>query len=378
MAVDSSLVDALALNFIPGVGIITQRNLVNHFGSPKAVIEASSGDLQSISGVGKRISAKILANKSAAYERAEKEIEFADKHQIKILSFLDDRYPRRLKQCVDAPMLIYYRGNANLDSVRVVSIVGTRKASHYGRDRCKELVEALSGYKDVLIISGLAYGIDSYAHKKSVENDIPTVGVLGHGLDQIYPNKNRSLAIKMLDNGGILSEYPSNTRPDRQNFPQRNRIIAGMADVIVVVEAAIRGGALITAEIANNYNRDVCAFPGNVDSEYSAGCNLLIKSHRAHLITGAEDLGYLMDWQLNSQKSNTAQLQLAISLNDTEKAIYKLIQEKEPISIDEIAQLAGEKQSKLAIVLLELEMKGLIMTMPGKIYRSFNVKISNN
>lgn len=372
MAVDSSLVDALALNFIPGVGIITQRNLVNHFGSPKAVIEASSGELQSISGVGKRISAKILTGKSVAYERAEKEIEFADKHQIKILPFLDDRYPRRLKQCVDAPMLIYYRGNANLDSVRIVSIVGTRNASHYGRDRCKELVEALSGYDDVLVVSGLAYGIDSYAHKISVENDVPTVGVLGHGLDQIYPNKNRNLAIKMLDNGGLLSEYPSSTRPDRQNFPQRNRIIAGMADVVVVVEAAIRGGALITAEIANNYNRDVCAFPGNVDLEYSAGCNLLIKSHRAHLITRAEDLGYLMDWQLNSQKSSTAQLQLAVSLNDAEKNIYKLIREKEPISIDEIARLAGEKQSKLAIVLLELEMKGLIMTMPGKIYRSFN------
>jgi DNA processing protein len=371
MAVDSSLVDALALNFIPGVGIITQRNLVNHFGSPKAVIEASSGELQSISGVGKRISAKILSAKAAAYERAAREIEFVKKHQIKILPFLSSQYPRRLKQCVDAPMVIYYRGNANLDSSRIVSIVGTRNASHYGRDRCRELVEALSNYNDVLVISGLAYGIDSYAHKISVENNLPTVGVLGHGLDQIYPHKNRSLAVKMLDNGGLLSEYPSNTRPDRQNFPKRNRIIAGMADVIVVVEAAIRGGALITAEIANNYNRDVCAFPGNVDSEYSAGCNLLIKSHRANLITRAEDLGYLMDWQLNSQKSTTSQLQLAVSLTDVEKAIFKLIQERETISIDEISLIAGEKQSKLAITLLELEMKGLIMTMPGKIYRSY-------
>lgn len=372
MAVDSSLVDALALNFIPGVGIITQRNLVNHFGSPKAVIEASSGELQSISGVGKKISAKILAEKSTAYERAEREIEFADKHQIKILPFSDDQYPRRLKQCADAPMLIYYRGNANLDSARIVSIVGTRNATHYGRDRCKELVETLSDIDDVLVVSGLAYGIDSYAHKISVENNLPTVGVLGHGLDQIYPYANRNLAVKMLENGGLLSEYPSNTRPDRQNFPQRNRIIAGMADVVVVVEAAVRGGALITAEIANNYNRDVCAFPGNVDLEYSAGCNFLIKSHRAHLITRAEDLGYLMDWQINSQKKSASQLQLAISLTNTEKTIYNFIREKESLSIDEIAQLAGEKQSKLAIILLELEMKGLIITMPGKIYRPFS------
>lgn len=369
MAVDSSLVDALALNFISGVGVITQRNLIDHFGSPKAVIEASSGELQSISGVGKRISSKILNEKSAAYERAEKEIVFADRHQIRILPFSDDAYPRRLKQCADAPMLIYYRGNANLDSMKIVSIVGTRNATSYGRDRCKELVGGLSAYDDVLVVSGLAYGIDSYVHKLSVENSIPTVGVLGHGLDQIYPNQNRSLAVKMLENGGLLSEYSSGTRPDRQNFPQRNRIIAGLADVVIVVEAAIRGGALITAEIANTYNRDVCAFPGNVNSEYSSGCNFLIKSHRAHLITKAEDLGYLMDWQLSDEKSISSQLELALSLSDSEKFIYKIIQEQNIVSVDKIGLLADEKQSKLAIVLLELEMKGLIIAMPGKIYR---------
>lgn len=368
MSVDSSLIDALALNFIRGVGTITQRNLVNHFGSPKAVIEASAGKLQELSGVGKKISAQISAGKTLAYDLAEKEIEFARKHQIKILPFSDSQYPRRLKQCADAPMLIYYRGNADLNSTRIVSIVGTRKASQYGKDQCAALVEALSDY-DVLVVSGMAYGIDSCAHKESVKNGIPTVGVLGHGLDQIYPPANRNLAVQMLENGGLISEYPSKTKTNPSNFPQRNRIIAGLADVTIVVEAAIRGGALITAEIANTYNRDVCAFPGNVDLEYSAGCNLLIKSHRAHLITHAKDIGYVMDWQASDLKPQAIQMEMDITLSNNEKDIYSIILEKEQISIDEIAHLSGILQSKLAIILLELEMKGLIVTMPGKIYR---------
>ena len=368
MSVYSSLIDALALNFIRGVGTITQRNLVNHFGSPKAVIEASAGKLQELSGVGQKISAQILEGKTLAYDLAEQEIEFARKHQIKILPFADEEFPRRLKHCVDAPMLLYYRGNANLNATRIVSIVGTRKASHYGKAQCAALVEALSDY-DVLVISGMAYGIDSCAHKESVKNGIPTVGVLGHGLDQIYPPANRNLAVQMLENGGLISEYASKTKTNPSNFPQRNRIIAGLADVTIVVEAAIRGGALITAEIANTYNRDVCAFPGNVDLEYSAGCNLLIKSHRAHLITHAKDVGYVMDWQAEDLKQQNIQMEMDISLNENEKNIYTIILDKEQISIDEIAHLSGILQSKLAIILLELEMKGLIVTMPGKIYR---------
>jgi len=368
MGVDSSVIDALALNFIPGVGKITQNNLIAHFGTPKAVIEASAGQLQTLNGVGQKIASQIIAGKNAAYDRAAAEIEFARKHQIKILQFSDANYPRRLKQCVDAPLIIYYRGGADLNSTRIVSIVGTRKATEYGKDQCSFLVDMLADY-NVLIVSGMAYGIDSWAHKASVKNGIPTVGVLGHGLDRIYPPVNRNLAVEMLENGGLLSEYPSRTGPDRQNFPQRNRIIAGLADVTVVVEAAIRGGALITAEIANNYNRDVCAFPGNVDNEYSAGCNLLIKSHRAHLITSAKDLSYIMDWQASEQPLVSKQMELDISLSSKEKEIYTLICDKEQMSIDEIAHFSGTLQSKLAITLLELEMKGLIVTMPGKIYR---------
>lgn len=359
----------LALNFTPGVGSVTLRNLVNYFGSSQAVLEASEEQLRQVDGIGIKLSAAIAANRNIAYERADEEIAFAAKHQVQLLTFSDAVYPRRLKECYDAPAVLYYRGTADLNNTRVVSIVGSRKATHYGKKICDELVEVLSDY-DVLIVSGLAYGIDSFAHQASVRHQIPTVGVLGHGLDRIYPADNRSLAKEMLKNGGLLSEFPSNTRPERQHFPQRNRIVAGMADVVIVVEAAIQGGALITAELANNYNRDVCAFPGNIDQTYSAGCNFLIKSHRAHLISRAKDLEYLMGWEPVQAKVKTAQIQLELTLNSQEKKIYEFIKLHQPLSIDEIATKLNLVQSKMTLVLLELEMKGLLVALPGKVFRT--------
>lgn len=363
-----SMLHDVALTFTPGVGVVTLRNLVNHFGSSQAVLESNDGKLQQVDGIGRKISAAIHAGKEAAYERAVKELAFAEKHGIEVLAFSSKRYPRRLKQCYDAPPVLYYRGKANLNATRIVSIVGSRNATAYGRDICNELVESLVDY-NVLIISGLAYGIDSYAHKESIRHHIPTVGVLGHGLDSIYPAANRKLAVDMLEQGGLLTEFPSGTKPDRQNFPQRNRIVAGLADVVIVIEAAIRGGALITAEIANNYNRDVCAFPGNVNLEYSAGCNLLIKSNRAHLISRAKDLEYLMNWEKEDTLLKVAQVQADIALSPTERKVLELMKENQQISIDEIAYQSKIVQSKLAIILLELEMKGLIVALPGKIFR---------
>jgi len=360
-----SLVDELALTFIPGVGDITQRNLIRHFGSARAVIDSSAGMLQEVNGIGKKIAAQILEGKAKAYERAEEEIAFAKKHQIRILCRDDDDYPYRLKECYDAPAVLYYRGKADLNASRMVSVVGTRHATGYGRGLCERLVEELVAY-GVTVVSGMAYGIDTFAHKSSVQQGLPTIGVMGHGLDQIYPAQNRNLAVTMLQNGGLLSEFPSGTTPERTNFPQRNRIIAGMADVTVVVEAAVRGGALITAEIANNYNRDVCAFPGNVHLPFSSGCNLLIKSHRANLITSAKDLAYLMDWQ--PWEEATEPVPLALAGND--KLLHDLLVDHEQLGIDDIAALSGLPQSKLAIHLLELEMKGLVITMPGKVFRS--------
>ena len=276
-----------------------------------------------------------------------------------------------MKECYDAPGLLYYRGTADLNTTRVVSIVGSRNATKYGKKICDELVEALSDY-NVLVLSGLAYGIDSFAHRASVKNQVPTVGVLGHGMDRIYPADNRELAKEMLKNGGLLSEFPSNTKPDRQNFPQRNRIVAGMSDVVIVVEAAMQGGALITAEIANNYNRDVCAFPGNIDQTYSAGCNFLIKSHRAHLISRAKDLEYLMSWEADEAKPKAIQIELELKLSAQEKKVYEFIKLHQPLSIDEIAMKLNLVQSKMTLTLLELEMKGLLVVLPGKVFRTTN------
>lgn len=368
MQAESSEIDALALSFIAGVGSVTQRNLIDYFGSPKAVIDASQDELQQISGIGKVLSSNILTGKSDAYRRAEKELLFAEKHQIKIVTYTDRAYPRRLRECADAPMVFYYRGNADLDSTRIVSVVGSRKATPYGKMLSERLIEKLSDY-DVLVVSGLAYGIDVYAHKASLEFGIPTVGVLGHGLDTIYPAVHRSVAVKMLDNGGLISEFPSDTPADPKHFPKRNRIVAGLADVTIVVEAAIRGGALITAELANSYDRDVCAFPGNIGNEYSAGCNMLIKSHRAHLITSADDLGYVMDWQPceNNVKSNEKPVEFR--LTEAEQTVYGIVKEGGQVSIDGILNRSNIPASKLPIILLELEMKGLIITTPGKMYR---------
>src|SRR5690606_19418952 len=347
----------------------TQRNLIDYFGSPKAVIEASRDELQQTSGVGKVLSAKIIAGRSEAYQRAEQELLFAEKHQIKIYSYTDKSYPKRLRECPDAPMVFYYRGNADLDSARIVSVVGSRNATFYGKMLCERLIEKLSDY-NVLVVSGLAYGIDVYAHKASLNHGIPTVGVLGHGLHTIYPSVHRNVAVKMLDNGGLLSEFPSDTPADPKHFPQRNRIVAGLADVTVVVEAAIRGGALITAELANGYDRDVCAFPGNIDGKYSEGCNLLIKSHRAHLITNADDLGYLMDWEPVKRVSEGKKEKTHIRLNEVEQVVYDIVREGGQISIDNILNQSTIPPNKLPIVLLELEMKGLIITTPGKMYRA--------
>lgn len=293
-AVNDKLHD-LALSFTNGVGAATWRKLVSYFGSSRAVLEAPEELVKMVAGIGNKTASAIKNGRSDAYERAEKEMLFAKKHAIQILTSSDKGYPRRLRECYDAPPVLYYRGNADLNAHRIVSIVGARRATTYGENACRELVAALADY-DVLVVSGLAYGVDSYAHQGSVDHEIPTVGVLGHGLDRIYPAANRNLAKEMLKRGGLLSEFPSDSIPARQNFPQRNRIIAGMADVVIVVEAALLGSAMITADIANDYNRDVCAFPGNVYQKDSAGCNFLIKSHRAHLISRAKDLEYLMNW----------------------------------------------------------------------------------
>jgi DNA processing protein len=356
----------IALTLVDGVGQMLAKRLYAHFGNAEQVFSASIGQLTSVEGIGKKTAEAIKNTK--ALEIAEKELKFVEKHQIEVLSIDSERYPKRLRNCYDAPLLLYYKGSADLNQQKVISVVGTRNATSYGKILCKQLTEVLKPF-NVLVVSGLAHGIDAAAHKESVLAKTATVGVLGHGLDRIYPVVHRDLAAKMLANGGLLTEFMSGTNPDRENFPKRNRIIAGMSDATVVVEASIKGGALITAEIANSYNRDVYAFPGRVTDEFSEGCNFLIKTNRAGLINNPMDLIYYLGWdEAASSKTKQVQVSLPLTLSKDEMFIAETLKES-ALSIDELALKTNIQQSKLAIVLLTLEMQGLIVALPGKLFK---------
>jgi len=356
----------IALTLIEGVGPLIAKKLLQHFGSAAAVFTANQKQLLEIEGIGKKTATAILQTNALAL--AEKELEFIEKHQIKVLFYEDDDYPKRLKSCYDAPLLLYYKGTANLNASKIVSIVGTRNATAYGKMLCKQLIEVLKPY-EVLMVSGLAHGIDAAAHKESILQEVATIGVLGHGLDRIYPTTHRELAAKMLKCGGLLTEFLPGTKPDRENFPKRNRIIAGMADVTIVVEASIKGGALITAEIANSYNRDIYAFPGRVNDEFSEGCNFLIKTNRAGLINHPQDLIYYLGWDdQNALPKPVVQVQLPLDLSREERMVCEALLPT-ALPVDELALKTNIAQSKLAVILLTLEMKGIIVALPGKLFK---------
>ncbi len=356
----------IALTLIPGVGDIIGKKLVSYCGGVEAVFKEKKTNLLKIPSVGEAVVNSIVNHD--LFERVDKEIAFIEKYNIKPMFYLDAAYPTRLKQCMDSPMMLYYMGNTDLNTTKVVSVVGTRSITEYGKDSCKQLVKDLAA-QEILIVSGLAYGVDTCAHKTAIDNNLPTVGVLAHGLDRVYPLLNKPLAEKMIRNGGLLTEFMSDTNPDRENFPKRNRIIAGMADAVIVVEAAKRGGALITAEIANSYNRDVFAVPGKLTDSFSEGCNHLIKTNKAALIQSADDLLYIMGWEINKKQKKTAQRQLFIELKPEEQIIYDLMSQKPSSSIDELCINSKLNVSKIAEALLNLELEGIIKAMPGKVYK---------
>ncbi len=360
-----SLYHRIALTLVDGVGSITARALLTHFQSPESIFDASVRELSQVPGIGLGLARKIHAFDDFA--RVDEELQFIQKHQIRILFITDHNYPKRLSQCYDAPVLLYYCGEADLNATKIVSIVGTRNATHYGKNFCEELIDALKVHEP-LIVSGLAYGIDAHAHQVCLRSNIPTLGVLGHGLDRIYPSLHRNLAEKMIDRGGLLSEFPSKTLPDRKNFPKRNRIIAGLADATIVVEANLKGGALITAELANSYNRDVFAIPGRVGDVYSSGCNYLIKTNRAHLITDCADLEYVLGWKRKERSTAFCQLKMPIDLNEDEKLIFELLIQHRSLAVDELLAMSKFNQSKLVALMLTLEMKGLVNCLPGNRY----------
>lgn len=363
---DSNRLALLALHFIPGLGDYTIRQLVSYSGSAEKVFQLPKGKLLKIPGVGPVIAETI--SKANVFDQAEQELIKAKRESVEILFYTDKRYPSRLKQIPDAPSILYCKGNIDFEIARTVAIVGTRQATSYGKELVEKLIDGLVVHQP-LIISGLAYGIDIHAHKQALVHNLPTIGIMGSGIDVVYPSAHKETARKMQAMGGLVTENPFGTKPDAHNFPERNRIIAGLADALVVVEAGEKGGALITAEIANSYNKDVFAFPGSVGTTYSTGCNNLIKTNKAHMITSVKDLEYIMNWTPETKDLKPKKKAIEIEgLNTEEKTILSLLQEKSPLMIDELSWRSNIPVSQLASVLLALEFSGIVKSLPGKMY----------
>lgn len=357
----------IALTQIPGVGDIMGKKLIAWCGNAEAVFSEKRRILSKIPGIGAFTLKAIHQFKD--FGRAEEEIRFIEKEHVRPLFFTDPEYPRRLQHCADSPMMLYYKGMTDLNARRIIAVVGTRNATEYGRSLCEKLIDELV-VSEVLVVSGLAYGIDSCAHRSSLKAGLQTIGVMAHGHDRIYPAINRSLAERMLAQGGLLTEFLSGTNPDRENFPRRNRIVAGMCDAIVVVESAKKGGALITADIANSYNRDVFAFPGRVGDPLSEGCNYFIRTNRAALLESADNIRYIMGWD-EKVPGGGKQTKLFREFNTDESRIIEVLKSAEgnECGIDDLMLRSELPASKVAAILLGFEFEALVTALPGKRFR---------
>ncbi len=357
----------IALSLFPKVGSKIAKNLVAYTGSPEAVFKEKYANLIKIPGVGSIIAGFINQSKAPALKRAKEEIEFIEKNNIRPYFYLDEDYPFLLKQAEDAPIMFYVKGKIDFRNRKILSIVGTRKATAYGKELCEKLIADLSVHgHNPIIVSGLAYGIDICAHKAALKNGLETVAVFGHGHDRVYPAAHRETARKIQNQGALLTEFMHGSSFDRQNFLKRNRIIAGLAQATLVVESAAKGGSLVTADIANSYNREVFAFPGRVGDASSAGCNALIKKHKAYMIESADDIEYILNWTSNEIKPK--QQQLFIELSVDEKRIVRAIQTEGKSMIDQICKQAQLPPAKVSALLLELEFKGAVRNLPGKLF----------
>ena len=355
----------IALSMISGIGDARVKKLVAYCGGAKEVFQQKQGLLEKIPNIGKKIAASISS--IDVLKRAEQEIEFAAKHGVSIISFLNEAYPARLKHCTDSPIVLYKKGKGSINPPRCIAIVGTRNATREGKEITENIVQELAK-ANVTVVSGLAYGIDIAAHKASLKFNTPTIGCLAHGLDRIYPQLHSSTANEMLETGALITDFPVGTNPDRENFPKRNRIVAGMADATIVIEAAAKGGALITAELANGYNRDVFAVPGRISDKYSEGCNNLIKYLKAAMVTSGGDVLKAMNWNANQPKENKTQTKLLIDLSKEQEKVVSVLREQNH-TIDRLTVLSELPMSKVASVLLELEFDGIVSSLPGKVYK---------
>ena len=372
---NEELLYTMALTRLPGLGLIGAHRLIEAAGSATIIFN----NAKNLKDIMPDISQKVIdaiAN-CDVLRLCEAEIRFAEKNNIKCLTIKDEDYPSRLRECDDAPLLLFYKGTANLNSLHIINIVGTRHATEYGKDICQKFINELHEIiPDVIIVSGLAYGIDISAHRAALQYGIGTVGVLAHGLDRIYPAVHRRTAAEMLAHGGLITEYPSGTNPDRQNFIKRNRIIAGMSDATIVVESAVKGGALITADIAESYNRDCFAFPGRLGDEYSIGCNTLIRDNRAILLQSAEEFVKAMNWNSTPiiKSHEGIQRQLFPDLTSEEEFVMSQLKNNpDGLQINTLVVNTNIPINKMTGILFEMEMKGIVRIMAGGIYKLIQI-----
>lgn len=368
---DPKLLYKIALTQIPGVGDVLARILLSSFDDEEEIFKSTRKTLSSIKGISTKLADQIL-DRNVLY-RSEKELNFVIKNKIKVYFFKSDNYPARLNECIDAPILFYFKGDADLNASKIISIVGTRKSSDYGHLFCSYFLSEVSNiFPELIVVSGLAYGIDINAHRAALSHSLSTVGVLAHGLDHIYPSVHRKTAIDMLSNGGLLSEFCSETRPDKFNFVKRNRIIAGLSDATIVVESGKKGGSLITADIANSYNREVFAVPGRVFDKESLGCNMLIEQNKAVLLNSVQNFMKQMQWdgEISSNKMVLDKDTLPL-MNEKEKSVFSLLERTNENSLhfNLIANQLAINSSELIAILIKMEMKGILINKPGNLYR---------
>ncbi|MFT5750226.1 MAG: DNA processing protein [Ancylomarina sp.] len=357
----------VAFSFLKGLGSINARKVIAYSGGVEAFFKTSKNDLLKIPGIGKIIIQKL--DRDSALREAEAELKFIDENNIKVAFYLDENYPQRLLNCPDSPTTLYYKGDIDFNASRILSVVGTRNATDYGKDNCDKLIKALASHSEkTIIVSGLAYGIDICAHKAAMKYNLPTVAVVGHGFHLMYPAQHRKYAEEIIHSGGILTEFTSKSVIDPRHFVRRNRIVAGMSDATLVMESARKGGSLTTAEIANSYNRDVFAFPGRASDTYSQGCNHLIKTNQAHLIESVADIEYILGWENNTVKTDAVQSKMFVELSSEEELMVGLLTDEGKLGIDMLSVKSNLPMSKVSSLLLKMEFKGLIRALPGKIY----------
>lgn len=366
MLSQKELLYTLALQRTPNLGDTSAKKILRAVGSAEAIFKEKKHNLLKIDGIGS-FKLKNL-NENQQLTEAEAELRFIKDNDIEFSYFLDKTYPERLKHCLDGPILFFHSGNIDLKNKKIISIVGTRKVTTYGTVFCEKLIEELAPL-DPIIVSGFAYGVDITAHKAAMDNNLQTIACLAHGLNQVYPKVHKKYVTKVEQHGGFITEFWSDDPFDRNNFLKRNRIIAGLSEATIVIESAEKGGSLVTADIANSYNREVFAVPGRSSDKQSQGCNNLIKRQQAHLLTNAADLIYHLDWELEETNKKPQQTQLFVELTEEEKTIYRFLKQKDKELLDIIALECQIPTFKVATILLNMELKGVVRPLPGKLFQ---------